>query len=522
VLGSINCVLTAKIGALLFRKKIGVIAGFLACVYPMFIYFDGELLIPTLLIFFMLLGFYLAFTQRKQFSTKWRWLIDGVCWGFAAIVRPNVLLFLVTVPAWFFRIMKRQWKKALLFSVIGVALIIVPITIRNFILSREIVLIAWQGGTNFYIGNNPHADGYTAIAPGTRKTWWGGYNDMKRIAEQNTGRQLTGGEIDRYWMKQGTDFIIKQPGKALYLWIKKTYLFFSGIELSNNRDIYFFTRLTFLKFLIINIPFFQFPFGVILPLALVGILLFFKQLRSSGSDHRQTQYIIAVLFFLGTYAVSFIVFFVCARYRLPVIPFLLMFAGSAITQVIQSMKQKQYRNLIVPLCVFAGSYVFFNANIFNIQQVNPGLNYSTLGVAYKDQGNIEKAVVSYKRAIDLDPGHADAYYNLGNIYAQRKQFEVARDLYGKAISIDPYAARAYSNLGNVYFETNKLDSALYMYDRAIEIEPDYETPYCHAGLVYQKLGEFAKAESLWMECLKYIPQSQRARDLLRTLNAERY
>ncbi|MBN2620286.1 tetratricopeptide repeat protein, partial [candidate division WOR-3 bacterium] len=127
----------------------------------------------------------------------------------------------------------------------------------------------------------------------------------------------------------------------------------------------------------------------------------------------------------------------------------------------------------------------------------------------------------YQRSIKTDPDHADAYYDLGNIYAQGKQFAIAKDLYIKAISLDPFAARAYSNLGNVYFETNELDSALFMYARAIELEPDYETPYCHAGLVYQELREFAKAESLWIECLRNIPQSTRARQLLQGLQKAR-
>lgn len=517
VIGSINCVLTAKIGTLLFRKRVGMIAGFAACIYPLMIYFDGELLIPTLLMFFILLGFYITFTHKKKIISKWRWLVNAVCWGLGAITRPNVLLFLITLPIWLKNTVKKHWKTVLLFGVVGVAVVILPITIRNFVISKELVLIAWQGGTNFYIGNNPHADGYTAIAPGTRKTWWGGYSDMKRIAEQSTGKQMTGGEIDRYWLKQGLSFFIEQPGKALLLLIKKAYLFFAGIELSNNRDIYFFTRLTFLKFLIINVPFFQFPFGVLMPLALVGLFVCVLELRVSSYDRKKRQNIILLLLFIVTYAVSFIVFFVCARYRMPIIPFLLMFAGAGIVYGMHEVKKKQYHNLIVPVCIFTGGYVFFNANIFNVKQVNPGMNYCTLGVAYKEQGNLDKAVASYKRAIELDPEHADSYYNLGNIYAQNKQFTIARDLYRKAISIDPLAARAYSNLGNVYFETNKLDSALIFYKKAIELEPDYATPYCHAGLVYLEIGDFARAESIWLDCLRVIPQSQRARELLNSI-----
>ena len=57
----------------------------------------------------------------------------------------------------------------------GVLLVVVlPITIRNCAVGGDAVLIASQGGVNFYIGNNPDSDGRTAIVPGTPGDWWGG------------------------------------------------------------------------------------------------------------------------------------------------------------------------------------------------------------------------------------------------------------------------------------------------------------------------------------------------------------
>ena len=73
-------------------------------------------------------------------------------------------------------------------------------TVRNYVVSRQFVPIAWQAGTDFVIGNNPQSDGVTAIVPGTRSSWWGGFDDVKRLAEAAAGRPLKGAEIDRYWL----------------------------------------------------------------------------------------------------------------------------------------------------------------------------------------------------------------------------------------------------------------------------------------------------------------------------------
>ncbi len=516
MIGSLNCVLVAMIGTALFNKRIGIIAGIIASTYPVFIYFDNELLIPTVLIFLVLLGTYLILKLDAANISKGAWFYTGVVWGLAAITRPNVLLFLIALPFWIAQKLKKKYATALLYCGVGVIAMIIPVTIRNYMVSKEFVLIAWQGGTNFYIGNNPDSDGFTAIIPGTRKTWWGGFYDAKMIAEETLGRTLRNSEIDQYWMKQGIQFIVKQPVRALHLFLKKAYLFFGGFEISNNRDIYFFSHMTYLKFLIFNLPLFQFPFGLLFPLALCGICISLCQRGDWSSSKRKTN-IVLVLIFIISYALSFIIFFVCARYRLVVIPFLIIFASFAILFFIDTIRNKEYRKLLIPLIVFIVAYVFFNANIFNIQQHNPALNYLTLGVAYKEMGKTDDALESYKRALEFDPHDAEGYSNIGNIYAERKNFTVAKQFYIKAIEIDPSSAKAYNNLGNIYFEIEDYERALECYRNAITLEPDYQTPYYHAGLVYKRLGDFAKAESTWVRALEINPGNERIRRSLERL-----
>lgn len=518
ILGAANCVLTARIGAFLFKKRIGIIAGIIVSVYPLFIYFDNELLIPTVLIFLTLLGFYLTLRQCAGKGSKVGWFFVGIIFGLAAITRPNILLFLLVLPLWFYQNVKKQFKPALLFGLLGVVVMIAPITIRNYVVSKEFVLIAWQGGTNFYIGNNPQSDGYTAIVPGTRKSWWGGFHDAKRLAEAAVGRKLRNSEIDRYWLNKGLEFITQKPAHACGLFFKKAYLFFSGFEIPNNRNIYFFAHLTYLKFLLHHRLMFEFPFGLLFPLSLVGIFFFVRRDRTRWYGKKKRPYVWLVLIYAGVYTLSFVLFFVCARYRLPIIPFLIIFGSFGVLQTIDTIKNKKYRYLLVPVILFVSTYLFFNANIFGEKTINPALDYLTMGLSYKKMGQIEKAVEAYKMAIKVNPNIADGYYDIGNIYAERKKLDEARKWYLMAIEADPRSAMAHNNLGNIYFETGVYDEALKHYEQAHILQPNYESPLYHAGLVYKNLGDYAKAESLWLQVLDINPNheyAQRQLDKLR-------
>ncbi len=57
LLGAVSCGFLFLIGKRLFNRRSGLAAGLLMAVYPLFIYFDGELLIPVVLIFLVLAGF---------------------------------------------------------------------------------------------------------------------------------------------------------------------------------------------------------------------------------------------------------------------------------------------------------------------------------------------------------------------------------------------------------------------------------------------------------------------------------
>ena len=70
-----------------------------------------------------------------------------------------------------------------------------------------------------------------------------------------------------------------------------------------------------------------------------------------------------------------------------------------------------------------------------------------LGVRFQQQGEPEKARDHYDKVIELDPGHADAYYDRGNIKYRSDDYQGAIIDYNKAIELNPKFAAAYHNRG---------------------------------------------------------------------------
>jgi 4-amino-4-deoxy-L-arabinose transferase-like glycosyltransferase len=513
------------------------VAGLVMAAYPLAIWFDGELLLEGFLTFLPLLGFVLLLRSR---DTDRQWWLPGLVFGLAAIARPNVLAFLAVLPVWLLIEYRRgAWKR--LAQVWGLAaLVILPVTIRNYVVSREFVPIAWQAGTNFYIGNSPESDGVTAIVPGTRASWWGGYDDVKRLAEQAAGRPLKGAEIDRYWLGKGLEFWRKHPGKALGLLARKTFLWFAGYEVGNDRDLYAVKRYSFINYLLFNSKFLKFPFGILLPLALAGVWL----------ARRQWRRFLPLHLFVGAYSLSFIAFFVTSRYRMPMIPIAAILAAVGLVGLVRLVRLRG-KELAWPLAIALAAFLLFNANLAGAgRQASPDQNHFAAAVGLHEQGKDEDALVELRRALATDsatnvlsleatllgsqgdlagaeraaraavrlhPFEADAYGMLGNVLANAGQLDSAAVYFEIMLKRDPYSLQAWNNLGNIALSHKDYARARHYYEGALKIRPTFTLAMFHLGLCDYYEGKVEQAHARWQEILKLDPSFTKAKLALEQL-----
>ncbi|XP_047094527.1 tetratricopeptide repeat domain-containing protein PYG7, chloroplastic isoform X3 [Lolium rigidum] len=63
--------------------------------------------------------------------------------------------------------------------------------------------------------------------------------------------------------------------------------------------------------------------------------------------------------------------------------------------------------------------------------------YNALGVSYKRENKLEKAIKQFEKAVELQPGYVTAWNNLGDAYEQQKDLKSALRAFEEALLFDP-------------------------------------------------------------------------------------
>jgi Flp pilus assembly protein TadD len=489
-----------------------IAAALLACVYPFLIYFDNELLIVSLIVLLDLLML-LAIVRADESPTWARWLGVGVLMGLSAIARPNVLVFAPVVLVWaWWRARSRGRRSeprgrvahlcsstpartaALRFAcvAIGVVIVVSPVTIRNYLLERDLVLIASQGGVNFYIGNNEHADGISALVPELGIGWQ--TEDAVRFAEQEEGRPLKPSEFSGYWYRRGWGFITERPGAAARLILKKLVLFWDRFELANNKDIYYFARMS-----PVYRAFGWLSFGVIAPLALVGMWI-----------SRRKPAAVLLIAFIFSYMGTVIAFFINARYRLPVVPCLILFAVAGAVWLAERFRRRDLRSLAAGAAAVAVLAVFVNVDFYGTHVGDRAQTHNTLGLAHARVGRYAEAVREFHRAIELSPGYSEAYNNLGRSLEALGATDEAGQAYRAAVERDPGNAAARNNVGAFLMRTGDLEGAERWLREAIGLDPRRAEAHANLAAILAARGDLEEAELHYRRAVDANPDFKEA------------
>ena len=131
--------------------------------------------------------------------------------------------------------------------------------------------------------------------------------------------------------------------------------------------------------------------------------------------------------------------------------------------------------------------------------------YSNIGNALQELGRLEKAELSYVKAIALKPDFVEVYYNLGNTLKKLIRLEEAEINYTKAISLKSDFSQAHNNLGITLKDQGKLEEAEASYKQAISLKPDYVDAHNNLGVTLNALGRLEEAEASFKQSIKLKP-----------------
>ncbi len=527
VVGSISCAVLAAVARRWWSLRVAVVAGFMLALYAPAIFFDALVQKSVLDLFFVSLLLYLTavlarsepsdeldrgprsgrsskssgLAPPRESRTKGRapqapvWLALGVTLGALALTRENALVFVGVVLVWAFA--RGRWHNALLVAA-GVTAVLLPVAARNYAVGGGLYLTTSQFGPNFYIGNNAGADGtyaplrYGRGAPEYERT------DAKELAERATGRTLTPQEVSRFWTDRALDFIRSHPGAWLRLTARKVLLLINAREMLDTESLE--THAEWSSALRMGLMVGH--FGVLVPLAALGMVVTWR-------DRRRLAILHALLW---SYAASVVGFYVFARYRHALVPFLVLFAAAGMSFLLGLVRSPRLAPplrwpataaMIVPVAV-AANWPLLSARLMRT------ITEHNLGAALQDDQRLDEAIAHYRRAIELSPDYAPAYNNLGTAYRAQGRLPEAIRSYERALTLNPDYQEVHYNLGNALLDSGKIDRAIDEFGRAGEAMASAVEVHNNLGIAFAAKGQLDSAIAEFREAVRIEPASVQA------------
>ena len=487
------CSLLYLAGKSFFSRNAGVAAALVLSLYAPAIFFGG--LIDKTVVDPFLIVLMLVFLSASHWrSHGMTWLATGIALGLLGLSRENALIWAFLIPTWIWihfaphpETERLRWIG--LFA-LGLALVLLPVGFRNLKVGGEFTLTTSQMGANFFIGNNPSADGtYASIRAATGERQFE-EPEAARLAEQAVGRSLSPGEVSGYWLGRSWDYIRSQPRDWLRLLWRKWLIAWNRREIEDSDDFYLYQQWSWLLTFLARIN----HFGVLAPLAAAGCALTWRQWRKLWLLYAM----------LGTFAFSVALFYVFGRYRFPLVLLLALFAGAGIAEVFTLCKERRLRGLLAGVAALLLSAAFVYWPVAGKPGPSAG-GYTYLANAYAKQERIDEAIESAEQALKIDPAYGVAHYNLGNFYVAKGRLDEALYHYHEAISIYPRYVEAQGNLGNVLAMRGELDGAAEHYREALELSPGQSKIHFSLGNVLVLQGRLDEAIKHYDEALKNEP-----------------
>jgi 4-amino-4-deoxy-L-arabinose transferase-like glycosyltransferase len=468
----VQALLSAGTTALLYAvglRTVGRTAALVAsCAFALYgtaVYYDGQLLSTSLILFLETLLLLLVIRARETPAVA-RWVAAGFVLGLCILARPEIALLGVGVALWtaFSRVLR--WPVGARVRALGAfaaAALVVSSTamVRNYAVERDLVPISYNGGVNFFIGNNPDYDRTVAIRP---------FFEWRRLAREplKAGAERPS-EQSAWYFKKSFGWIARHPSHEIGLLLRKAAATWRGVEKLRNEDLYAARRYSWLLSALMWVRGIAVPFGVVAPLAALGAVV--------GRRREGPLLFLAI----GSTVATCVIFFVAARYRLPMIPALLLLAAQG------------------------AEWLWHAGRALDTRRLAGGLGaVCAIGLLV----NVGQGPASPPDAV------AETELSLASIADQEGRHDEAITYFRNALAIKhPYPEAEYG-MAVAFLATGRPDSARVHAASAARGAPDIEDTYHVLAVAEDALGDYRTAAATARRALVLNPSYVEARAVL--------
>ncbi|HEV7403422.1 MAG TPA: tetratricopeptide repeat protein [Chthoniobacteraceae bacterium] len=401
------------------------------------------------------------------------------------------------------------WRRALLGAALllaGVGVGTSPAWIHNYFVAQDPVLLSAHGGLNFWMGNNPVANGYPKIPSGLRPGQEGLLKDSITRAEEAAGHPLKRTEVSRYWSEQANAYIREHPGDEVRLLGTKIRNFWNAFQYD---DI---SVITLFKERGVTLP--GPRFGFVAALGLAGLLI------GVWRNVPARWVAAAVVLHMG----ALLSVFITERYRLAAAPGLIILGAYVIWRLCGAVCGRRWPvaaglALLITATTFLTRASTRDPALWSLDPYNLGVKELEVaeGILARRRSleeiatagrELDSAEGHLKKAFALMPGNPGILFALGNLSLDRGDRPGARQWYDRTLALSPEYAGALKNLGYLAVEEEQWAVANSWLERAARAEPDNATTYYLLAKAKLGLGDKASARALALEALRLKPDQR--------------
>jgi tetratricopeptide (TPR) repeat protein len=397
-------------------------------------------------------------TSGRRLRVPGRSILIGGAIGLAVIVRPTAvaLLIPVTIEAWHHRRLAPRPLARLLVTVAVCAIVVLPVALENRVTSGSL-MVQGYGGMNLFLGNDPAGTGLPSARLGA------GWDRLEAAAVRDGVSSPAGQDV--YYLRKMVRAILDQPARWVALTAGKALWLVQAEEVRDTHSYYFFSNASVV---LRALP----GFGATFPLAIVGFVLAFQ----SG---RRPWFLVGCLL---AFAVVCVASVVGSRYRLPLVPALVIPAGAAIAAIVErgrallaparaAAEPVLLLSPVVPYLVLLVVCVGATNLRGDARSHNFAEEWALTGRALMHDGRCADAEAAFHRALDADRGAGYAWDGLGACAFEANDLDAAERAFRNAVAADGDNAEAHYHVGVVQERRGAYDRALEEYRRALQISP---------------------------------------------------
>jgi 4-amino-4-deoxy-L-arabinose transferase-like glycosyltransferase len=399
LLHGLNTALVARLGRRWFGNTAALIGGLLFALDPVMVHYATQALDSTLSLTLFLWGLVFLSSALAYPAEARHWAGAGILWAAAVLVRPNYLLVWLVAPV---TASVQPLRASLRMRIVAASLAGVVLFLAASIWQKGVSgqpgFLPWQGPYNLWAANRPGANGrfysqHVSLPPALARANPARAESVLLYAQETNGAAGDIASMNAHWRQRFLDEISSHPLDWARLMARKAYALLNNWEQYNNKTYAFHKALS--PWLAWN----PICWGLLFVLSVFGA-------SRLASESPSTAWALSLV--TAACVASIILFFVSARFRLPLVALCAVLAGGALSSPLFWSKWPLGNRLALAGAVLLAGFVSFSEFGGVADKATFVQDHALLARAAFTVGDDSLALSEARAALQMQPQHPDA------------------------------------------------------------------------------------------------------------------